>query len=71
MQEQGGVRDFWAFVRESVIGSGAVLDTPFGSRRLTYADHTASGRGVTFIEDYLRAALELYGNTHTEDDATG
>ena len=73
MQEQGtgGGRDFWAFVRESVIGRGAVLDTPFGKRRLTYADHTASGRAVTFIEDQLRSALELYGNTHTEDDATG
>jgi selenocysteine lyase/cysteine desulfurase len=67
MQEQ----DFWAFVRESIIGRGAALDTPFGRRRLTYADHTASGRGVTFIEDHVRAALELYGNTHTEDDATG
>jgi selenocysteine lyase/cysteine desulfurase len=71
MQEQRAGEDFWQFVRERVIGAGAALDTPFGSRRLTYADHTASGRGVTFIEDQLRAALELYGNTHTEDDATG
>jgi selenocysteine lyase/cysteine desulfurase len=63
--------DFWDFTRESIIGGNALIDTPFGSRRLTYADHTASGRGVTFIEDRMREVLELYGNTHTEDDATG
>ena len=40
-------------------------------RRLLYADYTASGRGVTFIEDRVREALSLYGNTHTEDDSTG
>ncbi|MGO9308549.1 MAG: aminotransferase class V-fold PLP-dependent enzyme [Spirochaetia bacterium] len=64
-------RDLWDKVRGSVIGGSAFLDTPFGRRRLTYADHTASGRAVTLIEDQLRSALELYGNTHTEDDATG
>ena len=63
--------DLWDRVRGSIIGGNAFLDTPFGRRRLTYADHTASGRAVTIIEDQLRAALELYGNTHTEDDATG
>src|SRR5208283_5092101 len=63
--------DLWDRVRGSIIGGNAFLDTPFGRRHLTYADHTASGRAVTFIEDQLRSALELYGNTHTEDDATG
>ena len=45
---------------------------PFGPRRVTYADYTASGRSLTFIEDYLRAAvLPLYANTHTESSGTG
>ena len=40
---------------------------PFGTRRVTYADYTASGRSLSFIEDYLReAVLPLYANTHTE-----
>ena len=65
------MQDLWELIRDSVIGAEARIVTPFGPRRLTYADHTASGRGVTFIEDYLRRALETYGNTHTEDDATG
>ena len=67
----GGASDLWDRVRRCVIGRNASLVTPFGRRRLTYADHTASGRAVTFIEDYIRSVLELYGNTHTEDDATG
>jgi selenocysteine lyase/cysteine desulfurase len=64
-------QDFWGFVRTQIIGAAAVIETPFGSRQLTYADYTASGRGVAFIEDHIRSALEFYGNTHTEDDATG
>lgn len=73
MQEQGTGpgTDFWDFTRTRIIGENARIDTPFGNRRVTYADHTASGRGVTFIEDLMRDVLELYGNTHTEDDATG
>ena len=73
MQDQGHAPaiDFWEQVRRSVIGGSAALQTPFGRRRLTYADHTASGRAVGFVEDYMRGILALYGNTHTEDDATG
>jgi selenocysteine lyase/cysteine desulfurase len=63
--------DPWSRVRESIIGGDTFIETPFGRRRLTYADHTASGRAVTIIEDEMRQVLELYGNTHTEDDATG
>ncbi|MGA2762312.1 MAG: aminotransferase class V-fold PLP-dependent enzyme [Spirochaetia bacterium] len=65
------MQDLWDLTRRSVIGGEKRLATPFGQRRLTYADHTASGRGVTFIEDSVLEVLETYGNTHTEDDATG
>lgn len=61
----------WDRVRQAIMGRDSFIETPFGSRRLLYADHTASGRGVTFIEDHVREALALYGNTHTEDDVTG
>jgi selenocysteine lyase/cysteine desulfurase len=63
--------DFWDQVRGGIVGRDAVVATPFGGRRITYVDYTASGRAVTFVEDHLRHALALYGNTHTEDDATG
>jgi selenocysteine lyase/cysteine desulfurase len=59
-------------IRNGLIGEGAILDGPYGPRRITYADYTASGRALTFVEDYIRSAvLPTYANTHTESSATG
>jgi selenocysteine lyase/cysteine desulfurase len=59
-------------IRRSVIGDDAVVDGPFGPRRLVYADYTASGRALSFVEDFIRdEVLPLYANTHTEASATG
>jgi selenocysteine lyase/cysteine desulfurase len=59
-------------IRGSVIGDDVLLDGPFGPRPLVYADYTASGRSLSFVEDYIRErVLPLYANTHTEASATG
>ena len=59
-------------VRSSVIGENEAVPGPFGPRRVTYADYTASGRSVSIIEDFIReSVLPLYANTHTESSGTG
>ncbi len=58
-------------LREEILGCDFRFRTPFGERRMVYADYTASGRGVRFIEDHLVRIQESYANTHTEDDVTG
>lgn len=59
-------------VREGVLGRNAVITTPFGERALTYADYTASGRALDFVEAFMAGrVMPMYANTHTEVSATG
>ncbi|XP_062202935.1 uncharacterized protein LOC133905214 [Phragmites australis] len=60
------------WLRSQLIGKDVEFDTPFGQRALTYADQTASGRSLRYIEDYIvNEVLPFYGNTHTEDSHVG
>ena len=61
-----------ARIRDGVIGDDQAMHGPFGRRRVTYADYTASGRALGFLEDFIRAeVLPRYANTHTESSGTG
>lgn len=61
-----------ARIRESIIGDDQVMDGPYGPRRVTYADYTASGRSLTFLEEFITGEiLPRYANTHTESSGTG
>ncbi|MFN3266121.1 MAG: aminotransferase class V-fold PLP-dependent enzyme [Deinococcales bacterium] len=60
------------WIRANLIGAGFSIKTPFGVRRITYADYVASGRALEFVEKrLLESVLPFYANTHTEDSYTG
>ena len=59
-------------IRAGIIGDDRAINGPFGPRRVTYADYTASGRSLSFIEDFIRQeVIPLYANTHTGTSSTG
>ncbi|KAL6999242.1 hypothetical protein U1Q18_000403 [Sarracenia purpurea var. burkii] len=60
------VENKMCWLRSQIIGGDAEMESPFGKRRLTYADHTASGRCLHYIENYIiNIVLPFYGNIHT------
>ena len=59
-------------IRQGLIGDSEFIETPFGERKITYADYTASGRSLGFIEQFIsQKVMPFYANTHTEATVTG
>lgn len=55
-----------------IIGQDISIPTPYGQRRLIYADWTASGRAYRPIEEWLTREIAPYiANTHSDGSFTG
>jgi len=58
--------------RKKIVGYDLEFNTPYGRKKLVYADWTASGRLYEPIEKVISEDLGRYvGNTHTETTVTG
>ncbi|MEO8514299.1 MAG: aminotransferase class V-fold PLP-dependent enzyme [Ignavibacteria bacterium] len=64
--------DYFRVFRDNVIGYNTEFDTPYGTKKIIYADWTASGRLYGPIEEKLSKKFGTFiGNTHTETNVTG
>lgn len=59
------------FIRQNEVGRRASIQTPFGKRLLCYADLTATGRYLHFVEEWIRRVSPFYANSHTSVSSTG
>jgi selenocysteine lyase/cysteine desulfurase len=58
--------------RERIIGYDATFESPYGTKRIIYADWIASGRLYETIEQKLQSQIGPYvANTHSESTLTG
>ncbi len=60
-----------ALVRQHEVGRRASFETPFGKRLICYADLTATGRYLHFVEAWMRRVRPFYANSHTAISSTG
>lgn len=60
-----------AELRDNEIGRNTSVQTPFGRRLICYADHAATGRALTVVEERMALVLPYYANTHTVASSTG
>ncbi|XP_057980266.1 uncharacterized protein LOC131166026 [Malania oleifera] len=61
-----------SWLRSQLISDDQTFISPYGERRVTYADHTATGQSLCYIESFiLNNVLPFYGNTHTTDSQVG
>lgn len=60
-----------SLVRLNEVGRRARIETPFGWRLLCYADLTATGRYLHFVEAWFRQMRPFYANSHTAVSSTG
>ena len=63
--------EYFLRFRKEIIGIDKLFETPYGFKKLIYADWTASGRLFNPIEKKLLEMGEWLGNTHSHTTITG
>ena len=63
---------YFATFREKIVGKNQIFTSPFGEKKIIYADWTASGRIYKDIEERLyNEVFPFVANTHTGTSTTG
>ena len=63
---------YFSKFRKNIIGIDESFNTPFGKKKIIYADWIASGRLYKPIEEKICETFgPLVGNTHSEASVTG
>jgi len=66
------LEDYFERFRKNIIGILQTFMTPYGEKRIVYADWTASGRLYRPIEEKISNTIGPFvGNTHSESSITG
>ncbi|WP_071394211.1 aminotransferase class V-fold PLP-dependent enzyme [Bacillus tuaregi] len=66
------LEEHFQFFRKNIIGNDQWITTPYGPKKLLYADWAASGRLYMPIEEKILQQFGPYvANTHTETNITG
>ncbi|HEY4326816.1 MAG TPA: aminotransferase class V-fold PLP-dependent enzyme [Mucilaginibacter sp.] len=72
MIPKGSLEDYFAKFRENIIGIGQTFESPFGEKKIIYADWTATGKAYHPIENCLQKnIMPFIANTHTAATVTG
>lgn len=69
---ENNINNFIEKIKTNIIGENSIFNTPFGDKKITYLDNTASGRSIKFIENFINEnVLNSYSNTHTVSSRCG
>lgn len=66
------LEEYFSTFRKNIVGVGQEFESPYGKKKIVYADWTASGRLYRPIEEkLLKEVGPFVANTHTETSITG
>lgn len=72
LEKMSDLEKHFSRFRKNITGIDAEIETPYGRKKLVYADWIASGRLYAPIEKKISEEIgPIVGNTHSESSATG